>query len=29
VIPGDTILFDFVFFTHPTAIGHWCVSANP
>ncbi|KAJ9523194.1 hypothetical protein QJQ45_023985 [Haematococcus lacustris] len=25
VIPGDTILFDFVFFIHPTAIGHWCV----
>ncbi len=23
MIPGDTILFDFIFFTHPTAIGHW------
>ena len=23
VIPGDTILFDFVYFIHPTAIGHW------
>jgi hypothetical protein len=26
VIPGDTILFDFIFFTHPTAIGHWWVA---
>lgn len=23
VIPGDTLIFDFVFFLHPTAIGHW------
>lgn len=23
VVPGDTLLFDFTFFTHPTAIGHW------
>ncbi|PRW56929.1 glycosyltransferase family 61 [Chlorella sorokiniana] len=23
VVPGDTLVFDFVFFLHPTAIGHW------
>ncbi|KAK9828787.1 hypothetical protein WJX72_002076 [[Myrmecia] bisecta] len=22
-IPGDTLIFDFVYFLHPTAIGHW------
>ncbi|GBF94574.1 hypothetical protein Rsub_06689 [Raphidocelis subcapitata] len=22
-VPGDTLLFDYAFFTHPTAIGHW------
>ncbi|EFN54929.1 expressed protein [Chlorella variabilis] len=23
VVRGDTLVFDFVFFMHPTAIGHW------
>lgn len=23
VVTGDTLLFDYIFFTHPTAIGHW------
>ncbi|KAF8072370.1 ALDH10A8 [Scenedesmus sp. PABB004] len=22
-VPGDTLLFDYIFFVHPTAIGHW------
>jgi hypothetical protein len=22
-VAGDTLLFDYIFFTHPTAIGHW------
>jgi len=25
VVRGDTLLFDYIFFVHPTAIGHWCV----
>lgn len=29
VIPGDTILFDFIFFIHPTAIGHWWEMLGP
>lgn len=29
VIPGDTILFDFIYFTHPTAIGHWWEMLGP
>uniref|UniRef100_A0A7S3QL56 Glycosyltransferase 61 catalytic domain-containing protein n=1 Tax=Dunaliella tertiolecta TaxID=3047 RepID=A0A7S3QL56_DUNTE len=29
VVPGDTILFDFIFFTHPTAIGHWWEMLGP
>jgi hypothetical protein len=24
VVRRDTLLFDFIFFLHPTAIGHWC-----
>ncbi|KAK9813868.1 hypothetical protein WJX73_002532 [Symbiochloris irregularis] len=23
VITGDTLIFDFIYFVHPTAIGHW------
>jgi hypothetical protein len=23
VVHGDTLIFDFIFFLHPTAIGHW------
>lgn len=29
VVKGDTLLFDFVFFLHPTAIGHWCEMLFP
>ncbi|KAG2434032.1 hypothetical protein HXX76_007760 [Chlamydomonas incerta] len=29
VVPGDTILFDFIFFIHPTAIGHWWEMLGP
>ncbi len=29
LIPGDTIMFDFIFFTHPTAIGHWWEMLGP
>lgn len=29
VVPGDTVFFDFVFFTHPTAIGHWWEMLGP
>ena len=29
IIPGDTILFDFIFFIHPTAIGHWWEMLGP
>lgn len=29
VIPGDTIIFDFVYFIHPTAIGHWWEMLGP
>lgn len=29
VIPGDTLLFDFIYFTHPTAIGHWWEMLGP
>lgn len=29
VVPGDTLLFDFVFFMHPTAIGHWWEMLGP
>jgi hypothetical protein len=24
IVTGDTILFDYIFYVHPTAIGHWC-----
>lgn len=24
VVRGDTLFFDYIFFIHPTAIGHWC-----
>ena len=23
VVTGDTLMFDYIYFTHPTAIGHW------
>lgn len=26
VVHGDTLFFDYIFFVHPTAIGHWCVT---
>ncbi|KAI8470588.1 MAG: hypothetical protein J3K34DRAFT_385246 [Monoraphidium minutum] len=26
---GDTLLFDYIFFTHPTAIGHWWEMVAP
>ncbi|MEW5301672.1 MAG: hypothetical protein WDW36_004517 [Sanguina aurantia] len=29
LIKGDTILFDFIFFIHPTAIGHWWEMLGP
>lgn len=29
LVPGDTILFDFIFFIHPTAIGHWWEMLGP
>jgi protein O-GlcNAc transferase len=29
VVPGDTLLFDFIFFVHPTAIGHWWELLGP
>ncbi|GAX80047.1 hypothetical protein CEUSTIGMA_g7486.t1 [Chlamydomonas eustigma] len=29
VIPGDTIIFDFIYFVHPTAIGHWWEMLGP
>lgn len=29
IIPGDTILFDFIYFIHPTAIGHWWEMLGP
>lgn len=29
VVPGDTLLFDFIFFTHATAIGHWWELLGP
>jgi protein O-GlcNAc transferase len=29
VVPGDTLLFDYIFFVHPTAIGHWWELAGP
>lgn len=29
VVTGDTLLFDFIFFTHPTAIGHWWEMMGP
>ena len=29
MIPGDTILFDFIYFIHPTAIGHWWEMLGP
>lgn len=29
VVPGDTLLFDFIFFVHPTAIGHWWEMMGP
>jgi protein O-GlcNAc transferase len=28
-VPGDTLLIDYAFFTHPTAIGHWWELAAP
>lgn len=24
LVRGDTLFFDYIFFVHPTAIGHWC-----
>ena len=24
VVKRDTLLFDYMYFIHPTAIGHWC-----
>lgn len=29
VVPGDSLIFDFIFFIHPTAIGHWCEMMFP
>lgn len=29
VVPGDTLIFDFIFYLHPTAIGHWCEMMFP
>eukprot|EP00892_Ulva_mutabilis_P005351 jgi/Ulvmu1/3188/UM015_0229.1 len=29
VVRGDTLLFDYIFFVHPTAIGHWCEMLFP
>lgn len=29
VVKGDTLVFDFVYFLHPTAIGHWCEMLFP
>jgi len=29
VVKGDTLLFDFIFFTHATAIGHWWEMMGP
>jgi protein O-GlcNAc transferase len=28
-VRGDTLLFDFIFFIHPTAIGHWWEMMGP
>lgn len=28
-VPGDTLLFDYIYFTHPTAIGHWWEMVAP
>jgi protein O-GlcNAc transferase len=28
-VRGDTLLFDFIFFVHPTAIGHWWEMMGP
>lgn len=28
VVRGDTLFFDYIFFVHPTAIGHWCVTTK-
>lgn len=25
MVQGDTLFFDYIYFVHPTAIGHWCV----
>lgn len=27
LVAGDSLLFDFIYFSHPTAIGHWCAGA--
>jgi hypothetical protein len=29
VVPGDTLMFDFIYFIHPTAIGHWWEMLGP
>jgi hypothetical protein len=29
VVKGDTLLFDFIYFIHPTAIGHWWEMLGP
>jgi len=29
IIRGDTIMFDFIYFIHPTAIGHWWEMLGP
>jgi protein O-GlcNAc transferase len=29
VVPGDTLLVDYIFFVHPTAIGHWWELLGP
>lgn len=26
VVRKDTLLFDYIYFIHPTAIGHWCAA---
>lgn len=29
IVTGDTLIFDFIYFLHPTAIGHWCEMMFP